>query len=251
MMALDSPLTLFALAISPIVAVIFISLNWFKRDPLSQPSIVVAIPLGLTSVAILLGQSSTILLHTFQEIATHQDAGTRAVIAGLVRVQRPLAWGFVNLAGCLIIIFLVSAFLRYSRDAETPLVHAYVSLPALIATVSIVIALFLIVYLQYNTVDLVMKIVDTRRNQELISEYGTVSPAYFASKISSRLVATFLLSLFEIFALIVAGVLNLIWRQKQNSRQNFATVLIVGVIVGCGVSALSEFSFVDYLLHVH
>jgi hypothetical protein len=189
-LTLDSPLTLFALAISPVVAVIFGCLFWFKRDPVSHPSIVAAIPLGLSSIAILLAQSAVILLATFQEIATRQAAGTGAVISGLLKAQRPLIWGFIDFGACLVILILVSVFLRYSRDAETPPIHAYVSLPALIATAVVLGASFLMVYLQYGTVDLVMMIVDTHRNQELASQYGTVSPAYFAAKISSRLVAT-------------------------------------------------------------
>lgn len=250
-MTLGSPFTFIALAISPIVTVIFASLHWSKSDSASQPSIVAAIPLGLSSIAILLAQSSTIILHMFNEIATQGVGGAGAVIAVLLRVQRPLAWAFIDFAACLTIVFLVSAFLRYSRDAETPLIHAYVSLPALIATALILVALLLIVYLQYSTVDLVMKIVDSHRNQELVSQYGIVGPAYYAAKISSRLVAIFFLSLFEFFALIIAGALDLFWRQKRSSRQAFATVLTVGALVGCGVSALNEFGFVDYLLHMH
>ena len=128
--------------------------------------------------------------------------------------------------------------------------HAYVALPALIATLVVVAAGFLMVYMQYGTVDLVMMIVDTHRNQELASQFGTVSPAYFASKISSRLVATTFLSMALFFALIVTGVVNLFWRQKQNSRQALATVLALGAVIGCGVSALSEGGFVDYLAHL-
>jgi hypothetical protein len=250
MITLESPLTIFALSISPIVAIVFVGLLWFKRDAASQPSIVAAIPFGLSSIAVLLGQSSSILLRVFQEIATRRTAGLGAVLSGLFRVQRPLAWGLLEFAFCLIFIFLVAGALRYSRDEETPLIHAYVSLPALIVTVIVVVALFLMVYLQYGTVDLVMKIVDTARNHELISQYDTVSPGHFAQIISSRFVAIFFLSQLEFFALIVAGTLNLTWRQKQNDRKNLATALTVGVLIGCGVSALSEFGFIDYLQHV-
>jgi hypothetical protein len=88
-MALDSPITIFALAISPLVAVIFACLSWFKRDPVSHPSIVAAIPLCLSAIAILLAQSAVVLLATFQEIATQRTAGMGA--------GRPLlrfsAWG--------------------------------------------------------------------------------------------------------------------------------------------------------------
>jgi hypothetical protein len=251
MITLESPLTLFALAISPIVAVVFVALLWFKRDSASQPSIVAAIPLGLSSIAVLLGQSSFILLRVFQEISTRRTAGLGAVLSGLFRVQRPLAWGLLEFVFCLIFIFLVSGAIRYSRDEDTPPIHAYISLPALIVTAITVAALFLMVYLQYGTVDLVMKIVDTPRNHELISQYGAVNPGHFAQIISSRLVAIFFLSQLEFFALIVSGALDLGWRQKQNSRQSFATMLTVGALVGCGVGALSEFGFVDYLLHVH
>jgi len=250
-MILDSPLTLFALAISPIVAVIFVSFLWLKRDPVSQPSIVAAIPLGLSSVAILLGQSAVILLAAFQEIANRRTAGVGAVTAGLLRAQRPLAWGFVDVGACLVIILLFTVFLRYSRDEEAPLIRAYVSLPALIVTAVVVVFLFLMVYLQYGTVDLVMMIVDKHRIPELTAQFGRVDPAYFAARISSRLVIITFMSVVQFIALIVAGALNLFWRQKQNSRQALATVLTLGALVGCGASALSEFSFLDYLVHVH
>jgi hypothetical protein len=248
---IDSPVTVFALAISPIVTVIFVSLYWFKRDPASQPSIVAAIPLGLSSIAILLVQGAVNLLATFNEIATQRAAGLGAVVSGVLRTQRPLIWGFLDFGACLAIAFLVSAFLSYSKDEDAPMIHAYVSLPALIATVVVVIALFLMAYLQFDTVDLVMKIVDNQRYHELTSQFGTVTPAYFAAKISSRLVAIVFLSAFLIFALIVAGILNLFWRQKHDSRKNFATVITIGALVGCGVCVLNEFSFVDYLQHVH
>jgi hypothetical protein len=250
MTTLDSPLAMIALAISPIVTVIFVCLYWFKREPDSRPSIVAAIPLGLTSIAILLGQSAMILLHTFNEIATRKIAGLTAVLSGLLRTQQPLAWGFSDFGACLVILFLVSGALRHARDEDTQLLHAYISLPALIATAIVLVTLFLVVYLQYGTVDLVMKIVDNHRNQELVSQYGSVSPGYFAHIISSRLVAIFFLSQFEVFALIVAGSLDLFWRQKRKSRQTFAAILTVGTLVLCGVSALSEFGFVEYLFHV-
>jgi len=250
-MPFDSPLTLFALAIPPIVVVIFAFRYWLKRDPISQPSIVAAIPLGLSSIAILLARSSFLLLHTFNEISSQRTAGVGAVISGLLAAQQPLASGFVDFAFCLAIIFLIAGALRFSRDEDTPLIHAYVSLPALIATAVVLIALFLVVYMQYGTVDLVMKIVDTHRNHELIEQYGMVSPAYFARKISSRLVAIFFLSQVGFVILIVVGALDLFWRQKQINRQTFATILIVGAFVGSGVGALSELGFVDYLLHVH
>jgi preprotein translocase subunit SecG len=96
-----------------------------------------------------------------------------------------------------------------------------------------------------------MMIVDKHRNQELTSMYGTVNPAYFARTISSRLVATTFLSVALFCVLIIAGALNLFWRQKQNSRQAFATILTVSALIGCGASALSELGFVDYLLHLH
>jgi hypothetical protein len=250
-MTLDSPLTIFALVIPPIVTLIFASLLWFKRDPISSPSIVAAIPLALSSIAILLAQSAVVLLRTFNEIATHKAAGLGAVVSGLLVAQRPLIWGFVDFGTCLIVIFLVSAFFSYLRDAETPLIHAYISLPALIGTAVVVIAVFLIVYVQYITVDLVMMIVDKHRYRELVSRFGMVNPAYFASTISSRLVAITLLSTFLFCALIVAGVLSLVWRQKQNSRQAFAVVLTLGAIIGCACSSLSELGFVDYLRHMH
>jgi hypothetical protein len=250
-MALDSVLTFFALAISPAVAATFGCLIWFKRDPASQPSIVAAIPLGLSSIAILLAQSAVVLLATFQEIATHQRAGVRAVVAGLLKAQRPLIWGFVDLGVCLLILMLLSLSLRYSRDADTPPIHAFVSLTALIATAVVIAATFVMVYVQYGTVDLVMMVVDTHRNQEITAGYGAVSPAYIAARISSRLVATTFLSIALFCALIVAGAVSLFWRQKQNSRQAFATVLALGSVIGCGVSAMSELGFVDYLQHLH
>jgi hypothetical protein len=250
-MILDSPLTLLALAISPVVAVIFVSFLWFQRDPVSQPSIVAAIPLSLSSIAILLGRSAIVLLAAFQEIATHRTAGMAAVTAGLLRAQRPLAWGFVDSAACLVIVLLFTVFLRYSRDEETPLFRAFVSLPALIITAVVVVFLFLMVYLQYSTVDLVMMIVDKHRLQELSTQFGTVSPAYFAARISSRLVIVTFASVIQFIALMVAGALDLFWRQKQNSQQAFATVLTLGALVGCGASALSEFAFIDYLAHLH
>jgi hypothetical protein len=250
-MILNSPLTLFALSISPIMAVIFVSFLWLKRDPASQPSIVAAIPLGLSSIAILLGQSAVVLLAAFQEIAARRAAGIGAVTAGLLRAQRPLAWGFVDFGVCLVIVLMFAVILRYSRDEETPPIRAYVSLPALIASGVIVVTLFLLVYVQYGTVDLVMMIVDRHRLQELSSQFGSVDPAYFAARISSRLVIVAFTSVLQFIALIVAGVLDLVWRQKQDSRQAFATVLTLGALVGCGVSALSEFGFIDYLMHVH
>jgi len=250
-MILSSPLTLFALAISPTVAVIFVSLLWLKRDPASQPSIVAAIPLGLSSIAILLGQSAVILLRAFQEIATRRAAGIGAVTAGLLRAQRPLVWGFVDFGTCLVIVLIFTVFLKYARDEETPPIRAYVSLPALIASGVFLFALFLMVYLQYSTVDLVMMIVDKNRLQELSSQFGRVDPAYFAARISSRLVIIVFTSVLQFIALIVTGVLDLVWRQKQNDRHVFATVLTLGALIGCGVSALSEFGFIDYLAHVH
>ena len=250
-MPLDSLLTLFALTIPPIVVVIFVSRYWLKRDPISQPSIVAAIPLGLSSIALLLAQSAFLLLHTFNEISSQRTAGLGAVISGLLLAQQPLVSGFIDFTVCLVIFFLILGALRFSRDEDTPLIHAFVSLPALIATAAALIALFLVVYLQYGTVDLVMKIVDTHRNQELIAQYGMVSPAYFARKISSRLVVIFFLSQLIFVVLVVAGGLDLFWRQKQNNRQRFATVLTLGAFVGSAASALSEIGFVDYLLRVH
>jgi hypothetical protein len=250
-MPLDSPLTLFALAIPPIVVVIFVSRYWFKRDPISQPSIVAALPLGLSPIALLLARSAFLLLHTFNEISSHRTAGVGAVISGLLLAQQPLVAGFIDFAVCLVIFFLISGALRFSRDEDTPLIRAYVSLPALVATALVLIALFLAVHLQYGTVDLVMKIVDTHRNHELIEQYGMVSPSYFAHKISSRLVAIFFLSQLEFVVLVIAGALDLFWREKQNNRQGFAIVLTVGAFVGSVASTLSEIGFVDYLLRVH
>jgi len=245
-----SPLTIVALAISPIVTVVFASLYWRKRDSVSQPSIVAAAALNLSSIALLLEQSAFLLLRTFNEIATGKAAGARAVIAGLLRVQEPLAWGFLDCAACLIVLFLVSGALRYSMDEEGPFIHAYVALPALILTSVFLVCLFLMVYLQYGTVDLVMKIVDNHRHHEIVLQYGPVSPGYFAAKISFRLVAIFFLSQLEFVLLIIGGALVLFWRQKQNSRQPFATIITVGALISCGVSALSEFGFIDYLQHV-
>jgi hypothetical protein len=107
------------------------------------------------------------------------------------------------------------------------------------------------VYVQYRTVDLVMMIVDTHRINELTAQYGSVSPSFFAAKISSSLVSIFFLSIFQSAALIVAGVLDLIWRQEQDGRQAFAAVLTIGALICCGVGALNELSFLDYLQHVH
>lgn len=245
-----SPLTYFALAISPIVAVVFAGLYWFKRDAESQPSIVAAVPLGLSSMAILLGQSGVVILATFQEIATQRTAGLAVVVTGLLRAQRPLTWGLIDFAVCLVVVLLVSVFVRYSRDLETPVVHAYVSLPAIVVTAVVVIALFLMVWLQYSTVDLVMMIVDKHRYQELASQFGTANPADFAARISARLVLITFISVAEFCALLVAGGLSLGWRQKRNARARFATVLTIGALVACGASALSESGFVDYLNHL-
>ena len=107
-MPFDSSLTLFALAIPPIVVVIFASRYWLKRDPISQPSIVAAIPLGLSSIAILLARSAFLLLHTFSEISSHRTAGVGAVISGLLVAQQPLASGFVDFAFCLAPVFLIA-----------------------------------------------------------------------------------------------------------------------------------------------
>ncbi len=248
---LSSPLTIFALAIAPIVTVIFVVFYWRRRDPVSQPSIVAAAALCLSSIAILLAQSSQVILAAFQQIATQRAAGIKAVVAGLMRAQRPLAWGLLDVAICLVVTVLVCVFLRYSRDEETPLMHAYVSMPALIVTAVFVLTLFLIVYLQYGTVDLVMMICDKHRYQELGSQFGMTNPADFAARISARLVSIFFLSIFQFFALVVTGVLDLAWRQKQEVRPRFATVLTLGALVGCGAGALSEFGFIDYLVHVH
>jgi hypothetical protein len=249
-MAPVSLLTDFALAICPIVAFVFVALYGLRRDPLYQPSIVAAIPLGLSSIAILLGQSGVVLLATFQQIATQRTAGMKAVVAGLLQAQRPLTWGLLDFGICLIFILLVSVFLRHSRDAETPVIHAYVSMPALIVTAVVVIGLFLMVWLQYSTVDLVMMIVDKHRDQELASAFGNVNPASFAARISSRLVLITFGSIAEFCALLVAGGLSLGWRQKQDPRVRFAAVLTVGALIACGASALSEFGFVDYLQHL-
>ena len=78
-----------------------------------------------------------------------------------------------------------------------------------------------------------------------------MSPAYFASRISSRLVIITFASVVQFIALIVAGALGLVWRQKQNSRPAFATVLTLGALIACGATALSEFGFIDYLVHLH
>lgn len=247
---IHSPLTILALAISPIAMIVFVSLYWFKRDAVSQPSIVAAIPLGLSSIAILLGQSSVILLATFQQIATQKTAGVSAVTSGLLAAQRPLIWGFLDAGACLIVIVFVSVVFRYHRDEQAPLIHAYVPLPALLATAVILVALFLLVSFQYSTVDLVMKIVDKARFQELASQYGTANPADFARSISSRLVILTFSSVPMFLLLIAAGLLNFFWRQKQNSRQTIAGLLTVGALIGCGVFALNEFGFVDYLQHV-
>ena len=243
----DSPLTIFALAIAPIVTVIFVSVFFVKREPVSQPSIAAAIPLGLSSMALLLAQSGLVLLATFQQIAVQRASGIKAVVAGMLRAQQPLSWGFLDFAVCLAVLVLVSAVLRYSSEVETPLMRAYISVPALILTAVVVVALFLIVWLQYGTVDLVMMVCDKHRYQELASMYGTTNPADLAARISSRLAIIVFLSIALFVALIVSGVLNLVWRKKQNPRQAFATVLIVGALVGAGASALSEFGFVDYL----
>src|SRR4051812_22754725 len=108
---LDSPLTLFALALSPIVAIVFIALYSVRRDPLSQPSIVAAIPLTLTSIAILLGQSAVILLGPFQEIAQQRPSGITAVTAGMLRAQQPLGWALLEVAVCLVAVLLWTVFL--------------------------------------------------------------------------------------------------------------------------------------------
>jgi hypothetical protein len=247
---LDAPLTIFALAICPIVALIFVLLHWFRRDPASRPSVAAAVPIGLSSIAILLGQSAVVLLAAFNRIATHQTAGIGAVISGLLQAQQPLAWGFLDFVACLIVVLLFAVYLGYSRDEETPLIHAYVALPALIATAVMAVFLFLIIYLQYGTVDLVMMIVDTHRNHELVSQFGMVSPAYFAARISFRLVAITFLSFSEFAVLIAVGFLSLFWKQKQSSRQSFALAFTLGALIACGVSALSEFTFIDYLRHV-
>ncbi len=249
-MPIELPFTVLALAISPVVALVFASFYVFRREPFSQPAIVAAIPLGLSSIAILLGQSAFVLLRTFDAIASGRAAGLRSILSGMLRAQRPLVWGFLDSAVCIAVVFLIAGFLQYSRDTGVPVIHAYVAVPALVATVLVLIVLFLIVYLQYGTVDLVMMIVDNHRQQELVSQYGTASPGYFASKISARLVSIFFLSVAESCALIIVGALDLFWRQKQNSRQALATAFTVGALVACGVSALSEYGFVDYLLHV-
>lgn len=247
---LTSPLTIFALAIAPIVTVIFAVLYVRRPDPVSQPSMLAAAALGLSSIAILLARSSQAILAAFQQIATSRTSGLKAVVAGLMQAQQPLAWGLIDFVGCFVALLLVAVFVRYQRDEETPLMHAYVALPALIVTAVFVVTLFLIVYFQYGTVDLVMMVCDKHRYQELASQFGTTSPADFAARISARLVSTFFLSILQFFALILAGVLDLVWRQKQEPRQKLATVLTLGAVVGCGAGILSELGFVDYLQHL-
>lgn len=248
---IDSLFTYLALAIPPIVTAIFVAILWIKREPAAHPSIAAAIPLELSAIAILLAQSAMILLATFQEIATRQTASLHAVIAGLLRAQRPLIWGCFDLIASLLVIVLVSFVLRYRQDSETPLLHAYIALPALLATAVSLVGLFLIASLQYGTVDLVMMIVDNHRNHELIARFGMVNPGYFAATISSRLVLIFFLSIALFAALLTTGVLSFFWRQKENARQAFATALTLGAFAGCGMLALSELGFVSYLRHVH
>ncbi len=245
---IDSPLTFFALAVPPLVTVIFIAFCWLKRNPVSRPSIVSAVPFALTSIPILLAHSAAILLRIFAEMSTHGTASAWAIVSGLLRVQRPITLAFLEFVACMTAIFLVSAILRFSRGSDRPLIHAYVSHPALFANVFVLVALFLLVYFQYSTADLVMKVVDYHRYNELASQYGAVRPAYYAAQISSRLVAVFFLSQAEFLALIVVGVLNLVWRQKQSSRQVFAKVIALGASVMCGVCALIEMFFVSYLV---
>ncbi|HEY2860928.1 MAG TPA: hypothetical protein VGJ21_21135 [Terracidiphilus sp.] len=245
-----SPLVLFALAIPPIVAVVFIAIYCVKSDPVSQPSLVAAVPLCLTSIAILLSHSAVVLLAAFQAIAQQRTAGFKAVIDGMLLAQRPLSWGLLDVALCLTAIVLCLVVLRYQRDEEAPLMRAFVSLPALIATAVVAVVLFLMVYLQYSTVDLVMMICDKHRLPELAAQYGNVSPGFFASRISSRLVAITFISVIECIALVGASVLALLWRQKQNPRQAFAAVLTLGALICCAAGALSEFGFVDYVAHL-
>jgi hypothetical protein len=256
-MLFDSPLTLFVLALPPIVAVVFIVFIWLKREPVAQPSIVAAIPLGLAPVTLLLSQSAVILISTFQQIATQQSAGIHAVIRGMLRSQQPIIWGILDFTICLSIIFLFIALLNALRgrdeeqdDAQLHM-HAYISLPALIFTVLILISILLIVYFQYSTVDLVMKIVDPHRTKELGIDISTFNPAAYASRISYQLMAIAALSFCLFFASLIAGALCLFWRQKMHSREGFAFIFVLATLAVCGITLLEEFSFVNYLQNLH
>ena len=100
---LSSPLTIFALAIAPIVTVIFVVFYWRKRDPVSQPSIVAAAALWLelhrhSSGAELAGYSGRVPADCDPAGCRYQSCGF-----GLMRAQRPLAWGLLDVAICLVV----------------------------------------------------------------------------------------------------------------------------------------------------
>jgi hypothetical protein len=250
----ESPFTLLALVIPPLVAIVFIAIYIFKREPASQPSVIAAIPLCLTSITILLGQSAVLILSAFRAIATQKASGLAAVITGLQRAQQPLVDGFLDLTVCLILILLFATILnsvRAHEDEDAPLLHAYISLPALIITSCLLLSVFLIVYLQYSTVDLVMMIVDTNRNSEVASQIGAMNISKLAASISYRLIATAFLSFFLFFACLVSAALALFWRNKQDHRQTFATILVIAALAGCGLSLLEELSFIHYIQNLH
>jgi len=250
-MPIDSPFSVLVLAIPPIVALVFVFLLWRKQEQHSQPSIVAAIPFCLISISLLLTRSSFVILAAFSEIAAQRRAGLAAVLSGLLDAQRPIALAFLDVAACLTLTVLVSGAIRFSRDEDGPLISADVSLPALIATGVFLASLFLIAYIQYSTVDLVMMVVDTHRNHELSSIYRDLGMGDLARKISARLVMIWALSVFELLALVVTGIFDLVWRKRSEPRPMFGILLMLGALAGCGLCALDEFSFVSYLVRMH
>lgn len=242
-----SLLILMALAIPPAVAIYSIASHRLQRNSTKPLSLVAALPFGLSSIALLLGHASVILLIAFHEIANMQNAGIALVLIGLWRAQQPLFWGFLDLLLSLFAILLFAIFLKYARDEESPLMQAYIPLPALLVTALAAGALFLLVNFQYGTVDLIMMIVDGRRYNELIAHAGVMDMAYFAAQIGSRLFLTAVLSFLLFFVLLLAGILNLLWRHKKKNRQVFATILILGTLAGCCLGTLQELNFANYL----
>ncbi len=246
-MVFISLLILFALAIPPSVAIYCIASHWLKRNSPRQPTVVAAIPLGLSAIALLLTHAAAILLFAFHEIARMQDPGVALILIALLRAQQPLFWGFVDLILSLFAILLFAIYFKYARDEESHLMQAFTPLPALLFTLLASAALFLLAQFQYGTVDLVLAIVDPRRFNQLALQTGVANMDYYAAQVSSRLLLTAVLSCLLFFALLLAGILNLVWRHSQTNRQALATFLILGTLAGCCFGALQELNFVNSL----
>lgn len=250
-MYFDSPVTLFALAIPPLVTLVFLVFFWLRRQPLNQPSIVIVLPFGLTAITILLGQSAILTISAFKQIATQKTAGVFELTNALRSAQQPITAGMVDVAVCLLLILISAFILKIIGDDDQPMLHAYISLPALIATGVVIISVLLLAYFQYNTVDMIMVVIDPRRYHELASNGNLPGVDAYAARISMRLILITALSVVLFIASLVAGILNIFWRQKESARENFAMVLAIATLAGCGLSLLEGFNFTNYLNNLY